>query len=239
MIRRRLPGTVLDETGRVRDLYDRMAPCYDAVITVPERMLLADGRQWACRQATGRVLEVAIGTGRNLGFYPPGIDLVGIDLSPPMLELARANASELPGRVELRVADAQSIPFDDVTFDTVVATLSLCSIPDDRRAVAEMARVLLDHVASPLPLIQRVQRLLDPVLVRCMGDHLLRQPQLAAQEAGLVIDQLTRSSGGPSPVSEPTSQLPMHPRRRGVRRDGVHRTGSTQESHAFFTSTAT
>jgi hypothetical protein len=58
------------ETLRVRAIYDKMAPYYDRIIGVVERLLFADGRQWACTQATGRVLEVAIGTGRNLPWYP-------------------------------------------------------------------------------------------------------------------------------------------------------------------------
>lgn len=192
------------ETARVRALYDRMAPRYDAMITVAELLLFADGRQWACGQATGRVLEVAIGTGRNLSYYPPGVDLVGVDVSPRMLEAAGLRARQLLRRVELQVADAQSLPFEQATFDTVVATLTLCSIPDDRRALGEMARVLrpggqlvlLDHVASPVLAVRGVQRLLDPLMVRCMGDHLLRESQVVALEAGLVLDELTRSKWG-------------------------------------------
>jgi ubiquinone/menaquinone biosynthesis C-methylase UbiE len=86
----------------------------------------------------------------------------------------------------------------------VLATLTLCSIPDDQAAVREMARVLqpggrlvlLDHVASPTHPARAVQRLLDPLLVRFQGDHLLRQPERAVRSAGLVVDELTRSRFG-------------------------------------------
>lgn len=201
---RKGPRTTQNETARVRALYDQMAPRYDAMITVVERMLIADGRRWACGQAVGRVLEVAIGTGRNLGCYPPEVDLVGIDVSPKMLDVARTRANGLSRRVELQVADAQSLPFEEATFDMVVATLTLCSIPQDRRALAEVARVLrpggrlvlLDHVASPVRAVRAVQRVLDPLMVRFMGDHLLREPQAGVQQAGLVIDELTRSKWG-------------------------------------------
>ena len=192
------------ETDRVRGIYERMAPRYDAMIAIAERMLFADGRRWACGQATGEVLEVAIGTGRNLCWYPADVSLVGIDISPHMLDGARERAKTLSRPVELRVADAQQLPFGAATFDTVVATLTLCSIPDDRAAVGEMARVLrpggrlilVDHVASPKPAVRRVQRLLDPLMVRFEGDHLLREPHVAVQEAGLVIDELARSKWG-------------------------------------------
>ena len=192
------------ETDRVRGIYEQMAPRYDAMISVAERLLFADGRQWACGQAAGDVLEVAIGTGRNLSFYPADVNLVGIDLSPHMLDVARERAQTLSRPVELRVADAQQLPFAVATFDTVVATLTLCSIPDDALAVREMARVLrpgghlilVDHVASPKPGVRRVQRLLEPLMVRFMGDHLLREPDVGVHEAGLVIDELARSKWG-------------------------------------------
>ena len=192
------------ETDRVRGIYERMAPRYDAMIAIAERLLFADGRQWACGQATGDVLEVAIGTGRNLSFYPADVNLVGIDVSPNMLDLARERAQTLSRPVDLRVADAQQLPFAVATFDTVVATLTLCTIPDDGVAVREMARVLrpgghlilVDHVASPKPAVRRVQRLLEPLMVRFMGDHLLREPDAGVRAAGLVIDELARSKWG-------------------------------------------
>lgn len=204
MIPGRCPRSVEEETSRVRGIYDTIAPRYDRIIAVAERVLFGDGRRWACAQATGRVLEVAIGTGRNLPFYPSDVQLTGIELSVGMLEQARARAQERPTPVDLQLGDAQQPTFPDASFDTVVATLSLCSIPDDRAAVAEMTRVLrpggrlvlLDHVASPARFIRTVQRLLDPVLVRLQGDHLLREPETVVCDAGLVIEELTRSRRG-------------------------------------------
>lgn len=188
----------------MRGIYDAMAPRYDRLIAVAERVLLGEGRRWACAQATGRVLEVAIGTGRNLPFYRPGIHLTGVDLSPKMLDRARARAEEHSLPVELQLGDAQHLTHGDASFDTVVATLTLCSIPDDGAAVAEMARVLrpggrlilLDHVASANPVVGAIQRLLDPVLVRLQADHLMREPETAVRDAGLVIEELDRSRWG-------------------------------------------
>jgi len=127
---------------RLRRYWDKHAPKYDKQVASFERWFLGDGRQWVCSQATGEVLEVAIGTGRNLPFYPEGIRLTGIDFSPAMLELARRQADQLGRRVDLRLGDAQALELPDAAFDTVVCTLSLCAIPDERRAVAEMKRVL-------------------------------------------------------------------------------------------------
>lgn len=181
-----------------------LAPRYDDAMAAFERSLFGDGRRWACTQASGRVLEVAVGTGRNLAYYPEQVDLTGIELSPAMLERAAARAQTHPSPVDLRLGDAQHLTFPDARFDTVVATLALCSIPDDRAAVAEMARVLrpggrlilLDHVASHTRGVRAVQRLLNPLLIRLLGDHLLREPETAVRDVGLIIEESTRSRWG-------------------------------------------
>jgi ubiquinone/menaquinone biosynthesis C-methylase UbiE len=191
-------------TERVRRLYDESASRYDRKITVPERLLFGSGRQWAAGQAVGRTLEVAAGTGRNLAHYGQGVSLTAVDLSAAMLELARQRAAAVGRKVELSVADAQALPFDTAQFDTVVATLALCSIPDDRAGVAEMARVLkpggrlvlLDHVRSPHAPVRAVQRGLEPLFLRLEADHLLRQPEQRVTEAGLHIEQCERSKLG-------------------------------------------
>lgn len=195
---------MLEATDRVRAVYDRQAPFYDRVIAVAEALLFSGGREWACRQAQERVLEVGIGTGRNLPCYAPDVEVSGIDLSPAMLTRAEDRAKQLGRTVDLRVADAQHLPFADASFDTVLATLTLCSIPDEVAAVAEMARVmrpggrlvLLDHVASPSPAVRRIQRILDPLFVRLAEDHLLREPTDAVRRAGLVIESQNRSRLG-------------------------------------------
>src|ERR671936_1020571 len=83
------------ETERVRRVWARMAPKYDGSMALFEKLLFAGGRQWACSQAEGDVLEIGIGTGRNLEHYPSEIRLTGVDLSEQMLELARGRAREL------------------------------------------------------------------------------------------------------------------------------------------------
>jgi SAM-dependent methyltransferase len=193
-----------EETVRVRGIYDRHASRYDRLIAVAERLLLADGRTWAASQACGSVLEVAVGTGRNLPHYPPGSAVTAVDVSEGMLARARQSVAAAQLGVDLRVGDAQRLPVADGSVDTVVATLALCSIPDDEAAVDEMARVLrpggrlilLEHVASPLRPVRAVQRLLDPLLARLEGDHLLRRPEVAVNAAGLVVDVLERSRLG-------------------------------------------
>ena len=115
-------------TERVRRRYDAMAERYDRSIAPFERMLFGGGREWACSQARGEVLEIAAGTGRNLPFYPEEVRLTGIELSPRMLDVARRRAEELGREADLRLGDAQDLPFGSASFDTVVCTLGLCTI---------------------------------------------------------------------------------------------------------------
>jgi len=196
--------TNLDPTERVRAFYRRYAPRYDHQTAFYDRLLLGDGRAWACAQSRGAVLEVAIGTGRNLPYYPSDRRLTGIDLTPAMLTLARDRARDLRVAVALLVADAQALPFAAASFDSVVCTLGLNTIPDDQAAVGEMDRVLrpggrlvlVGHVASPYRPVRAVQRLVERWLLPVAGDHLTRRPLLLLRAAGFVIDRDQRSRMG-------------------------------------------
>src|SRR5215213_6759040 len=200
----RMRKSVSEETERLKRIYEKQAPRYDRSIAFWEKVLFGDGRRWVCSRAQGEVLEVAIGTGRNLAFYPAGVRLTGIDLSPAMLERARERARELGMDVDLREGDAQDLPFPDGSFDTVVCTLALCNVPDERRAVAEMKRVLtasgrlllLNHVRAASGLGRAVQKALEVVWVRLEGEHLLRRPLEHAKAEGLRIEERERYKRG-------------------------------------------
>ena len=193
-----------DKIERLREYWDNFAPRYDRKMRVFEKLLFPDDRQWACSLAVGSTLEIAIGTGRNLPFYPPSVRLTGIDLSPAMLEIARQRSHELSRAVDLQIGDAQSLTFPESCFDTVVCTLSLCCVPDDRKAVAEMKRVLrpggqlvlLDHVRSDVRPVQATQRLMEPIWVRFHSDSLLRRPLDHVRAAGFNIERHQRLKWG-------------------------------------------
>lgn len=97
------------ETERIRAMYEKEAPRYDRKMGFFERLLFRDARDWVCSQATGDVLEIAIGTGLNLPHYPSDVRLTGIELSPAMVEQARARASELGREVRLEVGDVTAL----------------------------------------------------------------------------------------------------------------------------------
>jgi ubiquinone/menaquinone biosynthesis C-methylase UbiE len=196
--------TIVTETERVRRIQDKEAPRYDRQMGFFDRILFAGGREWACSQVRGDVLELAIGTGRNLPHYPADVRLTGIELSPQMLEIARARAFELGRGVDLRIGDAQALEFEDLSFDTVIVTFGLCTIPDDRAAATEAHRVLrpggrlvlLEHVRSPSPTLRTMQRALDPLSVRFAADHLVRDPLDYLGNLGFEIDSLQRLKRG-------------------------------------------
>ena len=189
---------------RWRRYWDKHSASYDRQIGFFDRHLFRDSRAWVCAQASGQTLEVAIGTGLNLPLYPAGITLTGIDFSPAMLDIARRRASELGTAADLREADAQALPFAAGGFDTVACTFSLCAIPDHRRAIAEMRRVLrpggllllADHVAGSARLTRAVQRLLEVVTVPLQGEHFLRRPLDQVKDLGFTVERRERFTLG-------------------------------------------
>ncbi|MER6736417.1 class I SAM-dependent methyltransferase [Streptomyces puniciscabiei] len=195
---------VTKENQRLLALWQEYAPRYDVDAGRLERMLLDDGRSWVAGQAKGEVLEVAIGTGLNLQFYPAEVSLTGLDLSPAMLDQARDRAAALGREIELREGQAHAMPFADDSFDTVVCTLGLCSVPDERPVIAEMYRVLrpggrlllLDHVGSHHRLIFWWQRMLEKNMLRQCGDYQTRRPLPLVQRAGFVIEHQERRKLG-------------------------------------------
>ena len=192
------------ETDRVRDVQDKQAPRYDRQMNFFDRVLFGGGREWVCSRAQGQVLEIAVGTGRNLEHHRDEVKLIGIELSPEMLAIAKRRAEELGREVDLRIGDAQDVDFPDDSFDTVVCTLALCTIPDDRTAVAEAYRVLrpggrfllLEHVRSPATPVRIIQRILEPLSIRFEADHLTREPLDHLVAEGFEVEELERSKWG-------------------------------------------
>lgn len=169
-----------------------------------DRILFQDTRAWICRQATGDVLEVAVGTGLNLPLYPPEVRLTGIDLSPAMLERARRRAADLGLEADLREGDAEALDLPSDAFETVVCVFSLCAIPDHRQALAEMHRVLrpggrlllADHVASSAAPVRALQRVAETATVPLAGEHFRRRPHDLLDPVGFVVEERERFTLG-------------------------------------------
>lgn len=128
--------------------------------------------------ASGRVLEVGIGSGLNLPYYADTVaEVVGVDPSARLIEMARRAADDLPFRVAFATRSAEVLPFEDGSFDSVVSTWTLCSIGAAEAALAEMRRVLrpggelifIEHGASHDRRVAAWQNRLNPVWSRLAG----------------------------------------------------------------------
>lgn len=222
-VTKRAPTLREPTSGDVQRTYDGLAHRYDRM----ERLinwLVRRRRRQMTTDVRGRVLEVAVGTGANLPFYSPEAQVTGLDLSPAMLAHARAKARRLGRQVELLVGDAETLPFPDATFDTVLSSFSSCTFPDPVRAMSEMTRVcrpggqvvLLEHTLARNAIIRRVQNWVTPWTVRRVCCHQNRDVLAMAVRAGLDIQRVERALGGylcllwarpgvPSPGGEPAA----------------------------------
>ncbi len=139
-----------------------------------------------------RALEVGVGTGKNLPYYPRDVKVTAIDLSPRMLERARRRASGLGLEVELQQMDVQHLAFPDHVFDTVFATFVFCSVPDPVLGLRELRRVcksggrllLLEHMRPDNPILGLLFDLLNPMVVRMMGANINRGTMENVRRAG-------------------------------------------------------
>ncbi|MGH2555892.1 MAG: class I SAM-dependent methyltransferase [Actinomycetota bacterium] len=184
-----------------RRIYAKEAARYGCETDFFERRLLGtEHRGWACSQARGDTLEVAIGTGLNLPHYPAEVHLTGLDLSPEMLAVAEARAKEIGRSIALMEGDAHDLPFANGTFGTVVCSYSLCSVTDVARAIAEMKRVLkpggrlilVDHTRSTVWPIFWLQWLMEFIPSRTEGEYMTRRPALQVMAANLEIEARDR-----------------------------------------------
>ena len=173
---------------------DHVLPCLTHLAMSNRR--LVEYRRRIVPQAHGRVLEIGIGSGLNLSFYGQVARVVGIDPSAGLLRRAgRHNAVD----AALVEASAEAIPFDQGTFDTVVTTWTLCTIPDVVSALREMLRVLrpggrllfVEHGLAPDRAVARWQNCLTPCWKWCSGGcHLNRKMDRLITAAGFHIEQL-------------------------------------------------
>ncbi len=177
--------------------YQRIAPLYD-LLDYP----FEHGRYQAIRPLlfeglSGRVLDAGVGTGRNIPFYPPGAEMVGIDQSPAMLARATRRRDALGARVELKLMDVTQLEFPDGHFDAAVASFLFCVLPEELQepGLLELARVvkpggpvrILEYVRPEGALRRFIARLWEPWMNWAYGAGFDRRTEEHAREAGLDI----------------------------------------------------
>jgi ubiquinone/menaquinone biosynthesis C-methylase UbiE len=175
---------------------------YDRAMRATEEAGLHRMRGELLAGATGRTLEIGAGTGANLGLYPAAVtDLALAEPDEYMLKQLRAKVEGEGLAVRLAQAPAESLPFEDASFDTAVVTLVLCTVPDPAAALAEAARVLrpggrllfLEHVRSEEPGLARWQdRLERPWRFLADGCHCNRDTVRRVESARFELERVER-----------------------------------------------
>jgi ubiquinone/menaquinone biosynthesis C-methylase UbiE len=174
---------------------------------------------------SGRVIEVGAGNGLNFPFYPETVDeVVAVEPEPVLREAAAKTAREAPVRVEVVDGVSGRLPAEDEAFDAGVASLVLCSVPDQQRALAEFRRVIrprgelrfYEHVVAERPIPARLQRLADATFWPRVGGgcHLSRDTQAAIEDAGFSVESSKRFSFTPGAPVPPLPHILGVARRR-------------------------
>lgn len=188
-----------EATALTRARYQRISPIYDRL----EWLMARRFRRWREKLWQfvygPRVLEVGVGTGKNMEFWPMNSKITAVDLTPGMLDIAHQRAKSLRRQDDdLFLADVQHLELPSATFNTVVATFVFCSVPDPIQGLRELGRVvrpdgqilLLEHVRIDRPVIGTIMDALAPFIVRLNGASINRRTVENVRIAGLHIDRV-------------------------------------------------
>jgi len=192
------------ETQITRRRYQRISAIYDIIETLAETKY----HPWREHLWAGvrgpEVLEVGVGTGKNMPFYPDHLSITAIDLTPGMLVRAQKKKEKLGLGVDLHIGDVQKLDFNDDTFDAAVATFVFCSVPDPIGGLKELQRVvksggqiiLMEHVRSGIPLLGAMMDILNPMMVRIIGANINRPTVDNVRRAGVEIERVEHLGRG-------------------------------------------
>lgn len=192
---------MLDENTKiVQKKYNRFSNFYDLLEIFFDGKKFKNWNRDLIHKKEGKILEVGVGTGKNLKFYDDKSKVIGIDISLKMLDKAKIILNELgKNNITLAQMDAQNLKFKDNSFDYVVCTFVLCSVPDPVKVLMEMKRVckkngkilMLEHMLSDYKLIAFLENLHNPIMKTLLGVNINRKTMDNIKKAGLKVEKTT------------------------------------------------
>ncbi|MFO8234952.1 MAG: methyltransferase domain-containing protein [Bacteroidales bacterium] len=184
--------------NKIQHRYNRIAGLYD-ILEAPMEYLFSKWRRELISETSGETLEVGIGTGKNIPFYPDNVDLTGIDFSPKMVEITNKKLRDHP-RSNTRIIqmDAEEMEFEDNTFDNVVTSCVFCSVPDAVQGLKEIKRVcrdggkvlMLEHVRSKRKITGKFMDIINPIPLYIYGANINRRTYENLLKAGFKPEQI-------------------------------------------------
>lgn len=185
------------DTKSVQIKYDRYSYFYDIIPQIIMEKTSKEWRKSLLSDLKGEILEIGVGTGKNLEYYHKDAIVTGVDLSAKMLEKARIKQGNLKNNIKLIQMDAQQLKFLNNSYDYVVCTFLLCSVPDPVKAIKEMDRIckkggkilMIEHILSENILIAFFQHLHNPITKTLFGFNVNRKTIENINKAGLAISK--------------------------------------------------
>jgi ubiquinone/menaquinone biosynthesis C-methylase UbiE len=180
------------ETEIIKKRYNRASTFYDIMEAPMEAMSLKIWRIDAMKELKGKVLEIGVGTGKNIEYYPDSLEITAIDFSEKMLEKAKKKAALHDKKINLLLMDAEHLDFTDDTFDTVFTTCVFCSVPNPVKGLMEIRRVckpggkiiMIEHVRSESKVLGIIMDILNPLVVNFYGANINRRTVENINKAG-------------------------------------------------------
>lgn len=182
------------KSDMIKKRYDRISNCFNWIQNRLGDSRTDEWRDQIIGGASGKILEVGVGTGRNIKFYSNDMDITAIDFSRRMLSKAKAMAKKLDKNPELVEMDVQHMSFPDDTFDFVFTTFVFCSVPEPMLGLKEIKRVLkpggklvmLEHVRIDKPVIGKMMDVINPLVVRLVGANINRRTVENVMKSGFI-----------------------------------------------------
>ena len=183
-----------DSAQATRQKWDNAAKSFDLMNGHGAELRWAPFKRELFSAMQGRILFLAVGTGLDIPFFPPGQDIIGIDISPKMLEKAGARAAAYPGDLRLQEMDVHETSFETGSFDQVYTSCTFCSVPDPVHGLEELRRVLkpggelrmFEHTGSRYFPFRLMLDLMTP-LARKVGPEMNRNTVGNVERAGFRI----------------------------------------------------